>query len=116
MTLTLNSSNTPVATMVGGGGGEVGGYDLSTVLANNTTSKEIDVNFLMALNQGLEINTSTRVVTYKLDDSLQFQAVDHAKIKRLHWLKLQPGNNTLQFTDVGTVAVTVAISYKARYL
>lgn len=114
VTLTLNSSNTPVVALVGGGGGEVAGYDLSCVLANNTISKEIDVNFLMALDQGLEIDTDLRTVTYKLDESNQFQAVDHAKIKRLHWLRLQPGNNTLQFTDVNTQAVTVALSYNAR--
>ena len=113
VTLTLDSNYTPVCTMVGAAA--VAGYDLSCTLANSTTGESMDVAFLMALDQEIEIDTDARTVTYLLDNSNQFQAVDHDKIRRLHWLKLQPGANTLAFTDVGTVALTVTVTYKARY-
>lgn len=112
VTLTLNSSNTPVVALVGS---SVAGYDLACVLANSTTGKQIDVAFLMALDQALKIDTDKRAVTYLLDDSNQFQAVDHDKIRRLHWLKLDAGLNTLVFTEANIQATTVQLTYKARY-
>jgi len=110
-TLTLNSSNTPTLSI----GSEQGNYELDVTITNNTTGDAIEVVFSMGLNEELEIDTAEKTVTYLEDDSSQFQALTLVGGARRDWLKLQPGNNTLEWTQTGTNGVTVTVEWEERY-
>jgi hypothetical protein len=110
VTVSLNANETPVTAI----GNEIGNYTLAATITNQTTDEAINVVFETALDDGLEINTDERTVTYLADDSSQFQAVSMDSVRR-HWLRLLPGYNTLRFVDAGLAAVTVFISFQRRY-
>lgn len=93
---------------------ETGNYRLVATITNNTTGESIQVYFDMALDEVLIVNTDDQTITYDLDDTPQFQAITLSSVRR-HWLKLVPGNNTLQFDDTGTAAVTLDTYFEARY-
>lgn len=112
VTVTLNSAETPVVDM--SACAEQGNYPLVATITNSTTGEAITVTFDMELNETLILNTDLETVVYDADGSPQFQAVAVGTVRR-HWLKLQPGNNTLQYDDTGTVAVTVDTKFEARY-
>lgn len=111
VTLTLNSSYTPAVAI----GAEQSTYDLACRITNNTTGLAIDVAFQMALNQEIEIDTDGKTVTYLADGSNQFQALTLVGAARRDWLKLQTGNNTLQFDDTGTDTVTIDFDWEERH-
>lgn len=111
VTVTLDSTETPAIDMTLA---EMGNYKLNCKITNTTTSEWMTVDFEMALNQTLTIDTYDETVTYGLDGSSQFQALDWSSI-RLKWLKLEPGNNTLQFDDTGTGNVTFVTKFRKRY-
>lgn len=110
VTLTLDASYTPTM----GIGSEEGNYTLACKVTNNTTGVAIEVGFTMALNQEIEVDTDAKTVTYLADGSNQFQALTVTSGPRRDWLKLQPGNNTLQYDDVGTNGVTVDFDWEKR--
>jgi len=95
-------------------GGEEGNYTLSATITNETTEEAITVTFEMATDETLEIATDERTVTYQADESNQFQAVS-LDSARQHWLRLQPGNNTLRFDDTNTGNVTFVTKFERRY-
>lgn len=111
VTLTFNSSNTPTTAFTGS---EQGAYPLACTLTNNTTGESIEFSYLMGTNEELEVDTYEKTVTDLEDDSQQMQALTLVGGARRHWLKLQPGNNTLQFDDTGTVAVTLTTEFAKR--
>ena len=110
VTLTINSSYIPTV----GIGAEEGSYSLDCTITNNTTGEAIELDFTMVLNQELEVNTDDKTVTYLADGSNQFQALTVKGGPRKDWLKLQPGNNTIQFDDTGTDTVTVDFDWDER--
>lgn len=111
VTLALNSSNTPVCTIVA----EDGNYTLNATLTNTTTEEALAIYFEMDVNETLSINTDTGEVVYLQDGSNQYAAVSRVGGVRRNWLRLQPGSNTWQFTDTGTAGVTIAVSYEERF-
>ena len=108
--VSLNSYETPVTSI----GGEEGNYTISATITNETTGEAITVEFEMATDETLEIDTDERTVTYQADESNQFQAVALDSARR-HWLRLQPGNNTLRFDDTNTGNVTFVTTFERRY-
>lgn len=111
VTLTLDSSYTPVSVI----GSRVTFYPLSCRITNNTTGEAIDLDFSMALNQQLAVDTDARTVTYLADGSNQFQALELVGGPRKDWLKLAPGTNQLQFDETDLVAVTVDLEWEERH-
>jgi hypothetical protein len=110
-TVTLNSAETPTVSVYG----ELGNYSLGATITNTTTGEAIKLDFVMSLNQELEINCDQATVTYLADNSKQLPALTVLGAPRRYWLRLVPGSNTLRFDDTGTTGVTVTISYEKRY-
>lgn len=110
VTVTLNNDEVPQIEV----GAHLGNYALAATITNNTTGEALTVNFQMATNETLEIDTDERTATYELDGSSQFQAIELDSVRR-YWLRLQPGDNELQFDDPGTNAVTVVTIFEERY-
>lgn len=110
--VSLSSDETPEVSI----GSESGNYTLAATITNEDTGQSITIAFEMALNETLEINTDIdeHTVTYLADESNQFQAIDWSSA-RLHWLPLQPGDNTLRFDDTGTAGVTLTTTFKRRH-
>lgn len=110
VTLTLNSSGTPVVAILA----EQGNYSLAATLTNNDTGLALSINFEMELNETLTIDTLNGTVTYEKDSSSQYAAVERAGGPRRDWLVLLAGSNELQFDDTGTNAVTINVEYRER--
>lgn len=106
----LDSDGVPDVTV----GSEITNYTLDLELSNETTGESLEVSIEMELNEELEIDTKNKVVTYSKDGSMQFQSVRPDTIRK-HWLKLQPGNNVLKYTDANTQGVTVVTEFHERY-
>lgn len=94
---------------------EQSNYQLDCTLTNTTTGKAIILSFNMQINEGLEADTDEKTITYLKDGSSQFQALGLVGGPRRAWLPLARGNNTLQFDDAGTVAVTITTEFEPRY-
>ncbi len=114
-TVTLNSSYTPTVTGMSEQGGTTTGYALSCTIENTTTGDAIEVTYSMDVNDELEVDTDAKTVTDKGDETSQFQAVDPVGGVRRDWLRLQPGDNVLEYTETGVVAVTVTVEFEKRY-
>jgi len=112
VTVTLSSTDTPTVNM--SACAEQGNYPLGCVIENQTTGESISLAFDMELDETLIVNTKDETVIYDADDTNQFQSIDWSSV-RFDWLKLQVGDNTLSFTDVGTAAVTIVTKFRARY-
>jgi len=95
-------------------GPEQGNYELDCTLTNNTTGEAIYLNFVMDEDTVLEIDTYNQIITWLKDDSRQYQAISESS-NRTQWLKLLPGNNTLQFDDAGTDTLTLTTVVTSRY-
>lgn len=111
VTLTLNSDNTPVATL----GAEQGNYQLNCIITNNTNGHAIQVTYTMATGQEFEVDTDNKTLTDLEDDSSQFQALTLIGSPRRDWIPLEVGTNELQFDDTGTTGVTVTVEWYERY-
>ena len=110
VTVFLQAAEVPVVAV----GSEQGNYELSATLTNQATGEAITLNFVMDLNSELEVDTYNKVITWLEDDSRQYQAISFSSERR-HWLRLEPGNNTLEFVDVGTGNVTLTTVQTPRY-
>ncbi len=112
VTVTLDSTRTPTTEFIGS---ENGAYELACTIENQSTGDSVILECVMALNQELELDTEAKTVTLLDDGSNQFQALTLNGGARRDWLPLQPGNNTLEFTDVGTGNVTITIDWRKRW-
>jgi hypothetical protein len=111
VTLTLPSARAPVITPQAE---MVNTYHLLCRLTNNQTGEYIDVDYLTAVNDTLEIDTEAKVVTDLSDGSRQYSAVKFSS-KRDEWLPLEAGvANELEFTDANTGNVTITTLYRDR--
>lgn len=111
VTLALNSSYTPTITIVT----EQGNYSLDALIENLATGDSIRVVFAMDLNQSLTIDTDLKTVIYDKDGSNQFKSVELVGGPRQGWLPLQPGSNTLRYTQVGTGTIVFDIEWEERH-
>ena len=96
-------------------GAEKSNYELSCKITNNMTQDAVELNFNMSLNEELEFDSDAKAVIYLADDSNQFNALGLVGGPRRDWLPLQPGNNTIQFDDVGTGNVTISFEWEERH-
>ena len=110
VTVTLSATDTPEITY----GAEQGNYEIDCTLTNNTTGESIYLNFVLDEDTVLEVDTYNNVITWLADNSRQYQAISWSS-KRKNWLKLLPGNNTLEFIDVGTDTLTLTVVATPRY-
>jgi len=111
VTVSLNASETPQVSM--SACAEQGNYALSCTITNTDTGEWITLDFDMELTETLTVDTDDETITYDADGSSQFQAIDWSST-RAHWLRLLPGNNTLQFDDTGTAGVTFVTKFEER--
>lgn len=111
VTLTLDSGSTPTLTV----GAEQSNYLLDCVILNVTRNESIRVTYTMGVDEDLEVNTDEKTVTDLSDGSSQFQARRLVEGARLQWLPLDPGDNTIRFTDEGTNGLTLTTVFEPRY-
>lgn len=109
VTLTLDSAKTPISIPQP----EMTSYFLDCAVWNMSTVERIELTINMALNEDLIVDTDKKTVLK--GGANQFQALSLPGGVRRDWLKLQPGNNTLQFNDTGTNGVTITITYEERF-
>lgn len=111
VTLTLNSSNTPVVSL----GSEQGNYQLDCTITNNANGYAIRITYTTAANREFEVDTDNKTLTDREDDSGQFQALTLIGDPRRDWIPLEVGTNEFQFDDTGTTGVTVTTEWYERY-
>lgn len=111
-TVTLDSSYTPSPAIATS---EQGNYQFNCTIANTTTGESISLSFNCDLNETVEIDTLNHTVTYQLNGENIFSALTINGTPRVDWLKLQPGNNTITYTDAGGGGVTIAGSWRPRW-
>ncbi len=68
----------------------------------------------MVLDQTLTVDTDAKTIT--LSDGSGALGAKTLSGARAEWLRLQPGDNTLTFTDVGTVYVQIEVLWDVRYV
>lgn len=110
VTVTLNAAEIPTVTV----NAEQATYTFAVRLTNSTTGEYIDIAFECDLNQTLQIDTYNHAITYLKDNSSRFSAMPSPP-PRVQWLRLQPGANTILYTDTGTNAVTLTTTWAKRY-
>lgn len=108
LTATFDSANLPTISV--GAEASVNFFDFT--LTNNTTGEFIKCKTPCAVNTVLTIDCENKEAY--LDDSSR--VVVTWSTEREAWLDLRPGNNTLQYDDVGTQAVTVSVVHRDRNL
>ena len=111
VTLTLNTTYSPDHTV----GSEQNNYDLDCTIANGTTGESIELAYRMLLNGTLEVDTDAKTVIDCADGSSQLQALTLVGGPRRDWLKMQPGENELNFADALTAGVEVILLWDRRY-
>jgi phage-related protein len=108
VTLTIDSTKVPTVTM----GSEENNYWLNATITNNTSGEAITLSGPLALNETLTVDCLNRTITLANGaNALRWMTKSS---RRVSWLDLAPGNNTLQFDDTGTAGVTVGISAQCR--
>jgi hypothetical protein len=108
VTVTFDSANLPTIAV----GSEVAINFFDTKISNTTTSEYIKFKTPCPLNSPLVIDTEAKKA-YLADGRLVPVIVSS---NRADWLNLASGSNTLQWDDVGTVAVTVTVAHRDRIL
>ncbi len=113
ITLTLDNTKTPVVALNSENSSI---YYLAMTLTNTTVSPNISiiVNYPMALNRTLTIDTAKKTITY--DDGSNAIAALTLSGTRNDWFPLAPGANALQITDVGMASTTIVTTWKDRNL
>lgn len=108
ITLTLDSTRAPSVTF----GAQQNNYELALDLTNSTTNETLMLRYMMGTNQTLTIDCEAKTVTHS--SGANARAALDTDTLRLNWFDLPPVANTLLFTDTGTTAVTVVITYRDR--
>jgi len=110
-TVTLNSSNCPVASA--GNSNEY--YHINAKLINSTTAESIDVDYYCDLNGTLVINTSSHIVLNN-DSGAYARGAIALSTYRHDWLKMTPGANVLQWDETGAAGLTIVVKRRERKL
>lgn len=108
VTCTIASANLPTISV----GSEVSINYFDVKLSNNTTSEYIKFAAPCPLNTDLVIDCEAK--TAYLEDGRKIPVT--LSTDRKDWLNLNSGSNTLQWDDVGTVAVTFVTAHRDRNL
>ena len=108
VTVSFDSDNLPVIAV--GAEGLINFFDFT--LTNQTTGEYIKVKTPCPVNTALTIDCELKQA-YLADGRVVPVVLSS---ERSDWLNLRPGNNTLQFDDTGTVAVTIVVSHRDRVL
>lgn len=109
VTLTLDNTQTPVFSL----GAEVGqSYYLNCTITNTTTGDAFLLTYTMLINHALVVDCNLKTITY--DDGSNAAGAITPSTVRNDWLTLVPGNNVLQFDDLGTTGVTVLTNWQDR--
>lgn len=90
-------------------------YSVTATITNSTTGDAIQIDFQGEENQALEIDTDVKTITDLSDNSSQLSALTLTGGARRDWLKLQPGDNVLEFSDEGTEEMIMEIWFDRRY-
>ncbi len=106
--LSFDSDNVPTSSI----GTETSVNFFDFVLTNATTGEYIKVQTPCAVNSALTIDCENKIAY--LQDGSRVNVI--LSSNREAWLDLQPGNNALNYVDVGTVAVNVVIMHRDRNL
>jgi hypothetical protein len=106
VTLTLDSGNTPVGTLVGDA---VGPYELDAKITNETNGLYFRVHFVMRTGQTLRIDCAQCKVKYLKDNSDAFGAISIPA--EFDWMLLEPGDNTLTYEDDGTGTISLVTKW-----
>jgi hypothetical protein len=92
-------------------------YLLDATLENTTTGQSIDLNAIMQTTETLDIDFDARTVTHSATDlagssyPIAITAMDEDDPFRL-----DPGANTLKWTEVGVVSTSIRTRYRKPYL
>lgn len=86
-------------------------YQLDCTITNNETGESLSLNYNMALDDTLVVDTNERNITCEGAGALTAKTLDEA---RLEWLPLKPGDNELEFTESGLQKVQVDIYWDVR--
>lgn len=105
---TYDSDDLPVISV--GGENTINFFDFK--LTNSTTGEYIKVTTPCPLNTALTIDCEKKLA-YLADGT---RVPITLSSNRQQWLDLQSGNNSLQYDDVGTVAVHVNVTHRDRTL
>lgn len=89
-------------------------YPLEAKITNLTTGEYITLTYPLLLNKSLVIDTDKNTIIY--DVGTNAMAALGLSTIRQKWLKLIPGNNLLQYDDIGTQAVTALFEWQERYV
>lgn len=111
ITVTLDTTYTPDVTV----NSEQTNYELSATIENQATGDQIIITATMSLNQTLEIDTDLKTVTLLDDGSAQNQAIEQVGGARRDWLRLEPGDNVLSWTESGVAGVNIDIVFDQRW-
>ena len=111
VTVTLNSSYTPLVVLVSGGQT----YRVQPTIENQTTGESITIDAAVDVDESIEIDVANHQVTRLSDDTDAYNAVTTVEGVRRWILRLQAGSNTLSYTQSGLVEVDVDIVFERRY-
>lgn len=106
MGVTLDSNTVPSVTVKS----QQTNAEINVVLANTTTGDSLNVSFPLEANKTLTIDTENRQMSYQ---GILLSPPDLSSVRQ-EWLRLQPGDNTITYTDSTTGNVTVVFTYNAR--
>lgn len=111
VTLTLYTTLTPDTTVQS----EETACQISAVLTNSTTGQALKIDFIMDLDETLEIDTDNDTVTYLMDGTSQQQAIQQVGGAEREQFRLAPGENALEWDDTGTNDMALAFVWERRY-
>ncbi len=85
-------------------------YELNMNLANDLSGDEFDVKFTLPTNTEVKIDCANKIFTYLVDGQSYRNALFKAE-DQFDWMKFEPGNNTLTYTEANVAGVQVTIDY-----
>lgn len=104
--VTIDSNTAPSVTLKS----QASNAEINVVLANTTTGDSLTVSYPLVANTTLTIDTENRQMSYT---GMLISPPDLSSIRQ-EWLRLQPGSNTITYTDSTTGNVTVVFTYNER--
>jgi phage-related protein len=108
VTVSMEADNIPTISV--GAEAAINFFDFK--ITNNTSGEYLMVTTPGPLNMALTIDCANKEA-YLADGT---RVVVRLSTDREAWLDLAAGSNTLEFTDVGTVAITGTVSHRDRVL
>jgi phage-related protein len=106
-TLTLDNTKTPSITV----GSEMNNYYHEVTITNVTTGESFTWMGASALNEVLTVDAENDIV--KLGEEWAFSGLK-LNTQRERYLRLVPGNNTIQIDDAGLAGVTLGVAWRDR--